>query len=361
MKVAIVHDWLIHMRGGEKVLEALTEVFPDATIYTLFSHRPRLSPSLRRMRIKNSLLHYLPGIRLYYRWLLPFLPFFIQTLRIRNADLVISSSHCVAKGVRIPKGAMHVCYCHTPMRYLWGFEEIYFETFPRWFLFLLRPVLEWLRRWDVATSREADRFLCNSETVRDRIQQIYGREAEIVHPPVDTQFFKATPHAMRQKKDYYLIVSALTPYKRIDIAIQCFNHWDRKLLIAGTGPSRRKYEAQAKTRNIEFLGKVSDEKLVRLYTGAKALIFPQEEDFGIVPLEAQACGTPVIAYARGGALETVKDGVFFTQQSPQAIRQAIEEFECREFDPNTLREQALKFDKEVFKNKMTETVKNVVR
>lgn len=360
MKVALVHDWTIHMRGGEKVLESLAEVFPDATIYTLFSNPGRLSPSLKRMKIKNSILQYLPGIQRYYRWLLPFLPFFIQTLRIQGADLIISSSHCVAKGVRIPRGAVHICYCHTPMRYLWGFQETYFGNFPKGLRLILQPFFGWLRRWDVDTAKKVDHFLCNSEAVRERISKIYGRDAVVIHPPVDGQFFKSDSLPKRDGEDYYLVVSALTPYKRVDLAVEAFNGFNRKLLVAGDGPSRRGCEKLAKTDNIRFLGNVSDEELNRLYVQATALIFPQEEDFGIVPLEAQACGTPVIAYAKGGALETVKDGVFFYEQTPQSIRKAVLEFESKRFNPGKLREQALRFDKRIFKNKIKLAIENVI-
>lgn len=358
MKVALVHDWLIHMRGGEKVLESLAEIFPDATIYTLFSNRKKLTPVLQRMRIKNSFLHHLPGIRSYYGWLLPLLPFVIRTLRIKETDVVISSSHCVAKGVQIPKAAVHLCYCHTPMRYLWGFEAVYFKKFPKWFLRILAPVLQGLRQWDIATSKGVDYFFCNSETVRNRIEKIYGRDAIVIHPPVDAEFFK--PNSARQKKSYYLIVSALTPYKRVDLAIEAFNHWDRELVVAGEGPEWVSYQRKAQTPNIRLLGKVSGEKLRELYSHAQALIFPQEEDFGIVPLEAQACGTPVIAFARGGALESVKEGVFFQEQSPAAIRKAVLEFETKKFDAEVLRQQALQFDKRLFKNKIRQAIQNVV-
>ena len=360
MKIALVHDWLIHMRGGEKVLEAFAEIYPDATIYTLFSLRSRLSPSLQRMKIKNSILQYFPGIRRYYRWLLPLLPFFVRTLRIEDCDLVISSSHCVAKGVRIPKRARHICYCHTPMRYLWGFEEVYFKNFPKWLLTIIQPLLNWLREWDVATSRGVDHFFCNSETVRTRIQNTYKRLACVIHPPVDAQFFQRDSLPKAGEKDYYLVVSALTPYKQIDLVIEAFNSWERELWIAGDGPERSRYEKLAQTKNIRFLEKVSNERLRCLYVQARGLIFPQIEDFGIVPLEAQACGLPVIAFAKGGVLETVKSGVFFYEQTSEAIRRAVLEFESQRFDPEELRRQALRFDKPEFKNKMKRAVQNVI-
>lgn len=352
MKVALVHDWLIHMRGGERVLEAFAEVFPEAVIYTLFSNQKNLSPALQKMKIKNSILQWFPGIRLYYRWLLPLLPFFTRTPKIKDADLVISSSHCVAKGVKIPQGAYHLCYCHTPMRYLWGFEEVYFERFPKWLLFLLGPIFDHLRKWDVETSKGVDAFLCNSENVRSRILRIYGRDAEVLPPPVNLKIFGEDGGGKSKQRNYYLVVSALTPYKRIDIVIHAFNHWGRDLLIVGEGPLRNRYASMVESKNIQFLGKVSDSRLKELYAGAKALLFPQEEDFGIVPLEAQASGTPVIAYGRGGALETVKDGVFFDEQTPEAVREGVLRFEAQSFDPEELRRQALKFDKEEFKNKI---------
>lgn len=361
MKVALVHDWLIHMRGGEKVLEALAEIYPEAAIYTLFANRRRLSPSLQRMKIKTSVLQYFPGIEKYYRWLLPFLPFFIRSLRIREADLVISTSHCVAKGIPIPAGAQHICYCFTPMRYLWGFGEVYFEKFPRWLLSIFGPIFEWLRRWDADASRGVDHFFSISEAVRDRILASYGREAWVIYPPVDAEAFKPDSLPPKAGRDYYFIVSALTPYKKVDLAIEAFNHWDRELLIAGDGPMRRRYLKAAKSGNIHFLGKVSDQELKRLYVQARALLFPQEEEFGIVALEAQACGTPVIAFGRGGALETVREGVFFYEQNPEALRRAVLEFESRRFDPIRLREQALRFDKPSFKTKIRQAIENVTR
>ena len=361
MKVALVHDWLIHMRGGEKVLESLAEIYPDATIYTLFSNRSRLSPTLQRMKIKNSPLHHFPGIRTYYRWLLPLLPFFVRTLEIEPCDLVISSSHCVVKAVRIPNGTRHLCYCHTPMRYLWGFEEVYFKRFHPWLFRLIQPILNRLRKWDIATSQRVDHFFCNSSAVQKRIETIYGKEARVIYPPVDAQFFQPNSLPKKEGKDYYLIVSALTPYKQVNLAIEAFNGWTRELWIVGDGPERKRYEKLARTPNIRFFGKVSDGELRRLYTQAQALIFPQEEDFGIVPLEAQACGTPVIAFAQGGALESVREGIFFYQQTAEAIRQAVLEFESKKFNPDDLRRQALQFDKPLFKNKIKQAIEDVIR
>lgn len=348
MKVALVHDWLIHMRGGEKVLEALAEVYPDATIYTLFHRRSKLSPSLQRMRIKVSFLHYLPGIRHYYRWLLPILPWAIRTLQLEDEKLVISSSHCVAKGVKVPEKAVHFCYCHTPMRYLWGFEDDYFKKFPFPLRFFIRFVLGGLRKWDLASNGKVDFFISNSENVRERIQRYYERDAEVIYPPLDIEKF----YPVENPGDYYLVVSAFVPYKKIDIVIQAFNSLDRQLMIVGSGPLANEYRKLRKSEKISFLGAVSNQALRELYAGAKALIFPTFEDFGIVPLEAQACGSPVIAYKKGGALESVKSGHFFEEQTPEAIQNAVLEFEQMPLDRSTISAKVKDFGKQQFKDRI---------
>lgn len=353
MKVALVHDWLIHMRGGEKVLEGMAEVFPDAVIYTLFCNRAKISPSLQRMKIKTSFLQYLPGIRNYYRFLLPFLPFIIKSLRIREADLVFSSSHCVAKGITIPEGAVHLCYCHTPMRYLWGFEKDYFPNVP----FFLEPVLsllkKWLRYFDLSSNRHVHHFIANSENIRSRIKKYYQREAAVIYPPLDTAMYESTGE-MKKPSDYYLVVSAFVPYKRIDLVIEAFNTLDRKLLIVGSGPMEKDYLNLRKNSKISFLGAVSNQEIKKLYSEAKALIFPTEEDFGIVPLEAQACGSPVIALGKGGALESVKHGHFFPEQTPEALRRAVLEFETLTFDRSRIVHAVGTFSKDRFKRQIKE-------
>ncbi|MCM8775712.1 MAG: glycosyltransferase [Candidatus Omnitrophica bacterium] len=363
MKVALVHDWLIHMRGGEKVLEALAQMYPDATIYTLFYNRSRLSPYLKERTIKASFLQYIPGIRRFYRWLLPILPWAISTLRIDpEVRLVISSSHCVAKGIRIPEGAFHICYCHTPMRYVWGFSEEYFGKVP----VVLRPILNFLlrrlREWDRKTSGEirpdsacrqgVHQFVANSYHVRDRIGQYYRRQAEVIYPPLAKKFY----HAVGEPEDYYLVVSALVPYKRVDVVIEAFNGLDRKLLIVGSGPCEKACRKLRTSSNIFFLGPLPPSELRKIYSGARALIFPTEEDFGIVPLEAQACGTPVIAYAKGGALESVKSGTFFDQQTPEAIRNAVREYEKLSFDRERTAMAVEGFDERVFNDQMRKLI-----
>ncbi len=352
MKVALVHDWLIHMRGGEKVLEALAEIYPEAVIYTLFCDRKHLSPTFTDRTIQTSFLQWLPGIRLYYRWLLPILPWVIKTLRIEEADLVISSSHCVAKGISVPVNAHHLCYCHTPMRYLWGFQDDYFRSFPFW----IKPVLKWalgkLRRLDLATNSAVHAFVANSENVRERIRKFYAREAVVIYPPVDTQFY--SPEG--EPQNYYLVVSAFVPYKKVDLVIETFNRLDRKLLIVGSGPLARAYQKLRRSERIFFLGSVQGKELRSLYARARALIFPTEEDFGIVPVEAQACGTPVIALAKGGALESVHAGVFFQEQTPEALRKAILEFEENVYERNKIPAGVKKFDRSHFKKQWMDLV-----
>ncbi len=357
MKVALVHDWLIHMRGGERVLEALAELYPDAVIYTLFSNPDALSPALKRMKIRNSFLQHLPGIRSYYRWLLPVLPWVIRTLHIPEADLVISSSHCVAKGIRIPKGAKHLCYCHTPMRYLWGFEEVYFSRYPWIFRKMIAFILKGLRHWDLQTNRTVDLFISNSENVRGRIRKFYERDAVVIYPPVDLQMFR--PEGV--PSDYYFVVSAFVPYKRVDIIIEAFNGLDRRLLIAGKGPLEKKYQNLRKSEKISFLGAVDDIALRRLYAEARAVLFPTLEDFGIVPLEAQACGTPVIAFGEGGALESVKTGFFFFEQTAGALRQAVLDFEKQTWDRAGIPQKISGFDRNCFKTAIQNTADSVLR
>jgi glycosyltransferase involved in cell wall biosynthesis len=351
MKVALVHDWLIHMRGGEKVLEALAEMYPDAVIYTLFYDRSRLSPALARMKIRASFLQAVPGIKRFYRWLLPFFPRAIRTLEIGPVDLVISSTHCVAKAVRVPPGAVHLSYVHTPMRYLWGFEDVYLEKYPAPLRWVMGRILGRLRRWDLETNAGVHEFAANSANVRDRIRKFYGREAAVVCPPFDDDFFTL---ASGGRGDYYLVVSAFVPYKRVDVVIRAFNHFGRKLIVVGSGPLRKRYQKLRESESISFVGGVDRGDLKRFYSEARALIFPTEEDFGIVPLEAQACGTPVIAFGRGGARETVTEGIFFGEQTPESVREAVLRFEQTAFDAVRISESVRGFGREKFKTQMAE-------
>ncbi len=361
MKVALVHDWLIHMRGGEKVLDALAELYPGAVLYTLFYDRKKISPKLARLTIKASFLQYFPGIKYYYRWLLPILPWAIRSLKIEDADLVISSSHCVAKGIRVPENAYHVCYCHTPMRYLWGFQDVYFNRYLAPVRLLIDAVFHFLKKWDLKTNERVNLFVANSGYIKKRIKTVYLRDAVVVHPPVETDFFKPADDNPSLRKgeaifgndteanlDYYLAVSHFVPYKRLDLVIEAFNRLERRLVVIGSGPLASQYQKLRKNDQISFWGGVSDEELRRTYSEARALIFPTEEDFGIVPLEAQACGAPVIAFRKGGALETVKSGVFFDEQTPEAIREAVLRFEGQSFDRTEVSQKVQGFGRKYF-------------
>ncbi len=361
MKVALVHDWLIHMRGGEKVLDALAELYSDATLYTLFYDRKKISPKLARLTIKASFLQFFPGIKHYYRWLLPILPWAIRSMKVEDADLVISSSHCVAKGIRVPENAYHVCYCHTPMRYLWGFQDVYFNRYLAPVRLLIDAVFHFLKKWDLETNKRVDLFVANSEYIKKRIKTVYLRDSVVVHPPVETDFFRpAEDNPPLQKGeaifgndteanlDYYLAVSHFVPYKRLDLVIEAFNRLERRLVVIGSGPLASQYQKLRKNDQISFWGGVSDEALRRTYSEARALIFPTEEDFGIVPLEAQACGAPVIAFRKGGALETVKSGAFFDEQTPEAIREAVVRFEGQTFDRSEVSQKVQGFGRKYF-------------
>lgn len=361
VSVAIVHDWMIQMRGGEKVLEEISRLYPNAPIFTLFCDRSKLSPELAGRVIFTSLLNRLPAIKQLYRWLLPIFPWMIRQFDLSGFEMVISSSHCVAKGVRVPLGARHVCYCHTPMRYAWGFEEEYLGNFPGPVRRLARKILARLRAWDQATNERVDFFLCNSEHVRERIRRFYGREATVVYPPCDVD---ALGEAAGPRKDFYLAVSHLVPYKRVDLAVQAFTEAGLPLVVVGTGPLRSRLQAMAGP-SVKFAGWVDDGTLKRLYAQARALVFPGVEDFGIVPVEAQAQGCPVIAFAQGGVLESVREydprggrgsGVFFREQSVDALLQAVEAARRIVWDPRAIREGVKRFSRETFRRGLEERI-----
>jgi len=352
-RIAIVHEWFTAMRGGEKCVEAMCELYPDATLFGLLHNKGSVSETIERMNIRTSFVQHLPLRKSHYRNYLPFFPGAIESLDLSSFDLVISSNHCVAKGVRVRPSALHLCYCYTPMRYIWGLYDQYFSKERASLLkrFGMRLVRPYLRKWDVRTSQNPQHFMAISRNVQQRILETYGRTSDILYPPVETGRFSLS----KTPGDYYLVVSALVPYKRVDIAIEAFNRLKEKLVIVGDGPELARLKSNAGS-NIEFAGFRPDQDLVNYYRQCKALIFPGEEDFGIVPVEAIACGKPVIAFAKGGALETVIDtdelrtGILFEEQSPASLLKAIERFEKTEFNPEQLRNFSLKFDKEEFKN-----------
>lgn len=323
-KVAVVHDWLTGLRGGEKVLEAILELFPAADLFTLLYNPGTLSPLIEERRIFTSFIDRLPFKARRYRHYLPLFPLAIEQFDFHGYDLVISSSHCVARGVIVPPGTPHVSFIHSPMRYVW---DMYPEYFPRRGLagrFIIPAFAHYLRMWDVTVAPRVDRYVCNSAFVAERVRRYYGREAGVVFPPsIDHQ--TKVPAAGR-REDFYLIVSAFAPYKRVDLACEAFRDWDgRRLVIVGGGQDEQKLKRYAGP-NVEFRGHVGPDEIRDLYTRARGLLFPGLEDFGIVPVEAQACGCPVIAFGKGGALETVvagRTGVFFEEQTVAALRAAV--------------------------------------
>jgi glycosyltransferase involved in cell wall biosynthesis len=358
MRVALVHDWLNGMRGGEKVFEVLCELFPHADVYTLFYESNKVSPTIRAMNISEWWVpRHFPFLRRYYRYLLPAFPWAIESLPIENYELVISTSHCVAKGIR-PKGGrqpFHICYCFTPMRYLWDKYDDYFGDWKKPSSMVMRLLRRPLQSWDVKSNANVSQFIAPSEYVRQRIQRIYSRDAIVIPSPVDYTRFASIE---RHPQDYFLVVSALEPYKRIDVAIAAFNRLGYPLIIAGTGSEKHRL-SQIAGSNIHFTGWVSDEELCALYAGARALIFPADEDFGIVPLEAMAAGCPVIAFRKGGALETVSEnvsGIFFDAQHPEVLIEAVKRFQSMTFDESVIRKQAQPFARETFKRRLAETI-----
>jgi len=368
LKVALVHDWLTSMRGGEKVVEVFCELFPEATLYTLLHIKGGVSPTIERHRIVTSFIQKLPKAATKYRHYLPLFPTAIETFNLAGYDLVLSSSHCVAKGIIPHAGSVHVCYIHTPMRYVYEMYDQYFgpERLGRLRRLIIPFFANYLRTWDAAVCSRVDHFVANSENVRRRVRRHYQREALVIPPPVNTAQFPLST----QTGDYYLLVTALVPYKRVEIAIEAATQLGRRLVIVGSGPERARLEKLVARlpegrRWVEFAGWQSDAQLGGWYAGCRALLFPGEEDFGIVPLEAQACGKPVIAYGRGGALETVvadRTGLFFHEQTVPALAAAIRQFESsgERFVPAVIREHALKFDRAQFKQRMADYLERVV-
>ena len=354
LRVALVHDWLTGMRGGEKVLESFCRVFPQAEIFTLFYQPGSVSEVIAARKITASWLDRLPSARRHYRWFLPFFPQAIESLKLDGFDLVISISHAVAKGVR-SGGARHICYCETPMRYVWDVEEDYFRfgSGRRWKRALLGLARGRLRAWDLRSNARVDHFLANSENVRQCIARLYGRDATVIYPPVDTDFFNPGPRPPAPGP-YFLVVSALEPYKRVDLAVEAFARLKLPLLVAGRGTEERALRRLAPA-NVEFLGWVTDERLRELYRGCRALVFPGVEDFGIVPVEAQACGRPVVAFGRGGALETVLDGrtgVFFPEQTAESLAEAVRCLDKLDFHPAEARRNSLRFSRQRFEDEV---------
>ncbi len=349
MKVALVHDWLNGMRGGEKVLEALLEIYPQADIFTLFHESGTVSHSIESHMIRTSWLNRIPGVYRHYRNLLPLFPSAAESLDAGAYDLVISSSHAVAKGIHTGK-ATHICYCHTPMRYIWDAENDY--TFRGIKKHAMRAVRGQLRRWDCESSARVHHFIANSSFVRQRIQAYYGRDAQVIHPPIDTDFF--TPSDGNERSDFYLAVGALVPYKRFDLLVKALNQMGRRLVIAGTGPELHTLRKIAH-ENVEIHGWVGNEELRRLYRSAKAMVFAAREDFGMTMAEARSCGCPVVAFGAGGGPEIIQDGmngILFAEQHVDDIVRAILRFESMSWPVEQVRHCVETYSRETFKSKI---------
>jgi len=356
LRVALVHDWLTGMRGGEKCLEVFCELFPDADLYTLVHRRGSVSPVIERRRVHESWIAKLPAGRSRYRWYAPFYPLAIESFDLSRYDLVVSTSHCAAKGALTRADTLHVCYCFTPVRYFW---DLYGEYFARGRAGLLeRAVAPWIahrfRLWDRVSADRVDLFVADSEHVRDRIRKHYRRPSRVIFPPVDAKFFM--PGAAGTAPDTstpYLVVSALVPYKGVERAIRVANRRRLPLRVVGTGPDRKRLHAIAGP-TVRFEEWLSMDALREAYRTCRALIQAHEEDFGIAPLEAMACGRPVIALRKGGAGEVVPPfaGVLFDEPTDAGLEQAIDAFERRAFEPEALRRHALEFDREVYRERM---------
>jgi len=372
MKIAIVHDWLTGMRGGEKCLEVFCELYPSADLFTLFHIPGSVSPVIESHPIYTSFIQNLPFVKMNYRYYLPLMPFAIERFNFAGYDLILSSSHCVAKGVKPGPKSLHICYCHTPMRYIWDQFDQYFGRdtsglISKTAMRILRP---WLQNWDIRTSRRVDYFIANSCHVQNRINKYYGQDATVIHPPVDTGLFQPSD---KERSNYFLIVSAFAPYKRLDLAVEAFNKLGYPFIIIGEGQCAEPLRRLARP-NIQFEGWLDNSAIRSYYARCRAFVFCGEEDFGITLLEAQAMGRPVIALGRGGALETIipdsqtwkpetgiaqnrtsyPTGVFYYEQTPEALIRAIQHFESVEsqFDAQTIQKHAAQFDLVIYKDRI---------
>src|SRR6059058_2383426 len=357
MKVALVHDYLNQMGGAERVVLAFHEIFPDAPIYTSIYDPQRVDPAFQKMDIRTTFMQKLPLVTKYHQPYLPFYPFAMESLDLRNYDLVLSSSSAFGKGVITRPETLHICYCHTPMRWCWNYDEyVEREHLGKMARRVLPFLITALRAWDQTSAMRVDHFIANSPVVAERIQKYYRRDAVVIPPPVEAGRFTFDPAI--QVEDYFLIVSRLIPYKRIDLAIEACNELQLPLVIIGGGRDLERLKKMAGP-TIRFLGRLSDEEVHYYYAHCRAFLFPGEEDFGITPLEAQASGRPVIAYAAGGALASVIDnvtGTFFHKQTVESLMEVLASFDEQRYDPQTIYNHALEFDQPRFRRRIQQFI-----
>jgi glycosyltransferase involved in cell wall biosynthesis len=355
LKLAIIHDYLNQYGGAERVLERLHELYPDAPIYTSIYDASAMPEAYRKWDIRTSFMQRLPGVMRHHQLYLTLYPMAFESFELGGYDVVLSNSSAWSKGVITAPSTLHLSYCLTPMRWVWSYRDyVQRERLGRVARLFLPAVMNWLRLWDRTTADGVDHFATISRTVAARVRKYYRRDSVIIYPPVDTRAFELAG----SREDYFLVVSRLVPYKRIDIAVEAFNRLKLPLLIIGDGRDRESLQARAGS-SVHFLGRVPDEEIRRYFSRCRALIFPGEEDFGITPVEAQAAGRPVIAYAGGGAFDTVEDGVtgkLFHPQTPEALADAVNEFDRMSFNPMDLRKQAERFDTAAFDAALTRWV-----
>lgn len=383
MRVALVHDHLAQDGGAEKVLKVLADLFPNAPIYTLLYEKKNADKYFKGRRIETSIIQKLPGGIKHYQWYMPFMPMAVEFFDLRTFDLVISDASAFAKGVITSPNSLHICYCHTPTRYIWSDTHQYINElkYNKYFKKIISLVLNYIRLWDKAAADRVDIFIANSKTVKKRITKYYRRDSRVIYPPVeidkfylsenieDSSFAPSSAAAMESKKamedKYFLIGGRLAPYKRVDIVIKAFKKLDLPLKIFGDGVDLSRLKKIAgNSNNIEFLGRVDDKTMAKLYSHCQAFINPQEEDFGITVIEAMASGRPVIAFNKGGATETIIEGVngtFFSEQTAPALIKAIKDFSNHHYNPQKIRQSAEKFSKERFKNEIKNFIEEEYR
>lgn len=364
MKVILLHDWLTGYRGGERVLEVFCELFPEAPLYTLIHNKGCVPASIENRKITTSFLDSIPGVYEQYRKFLPLFPKAAESLKIiEDADVVLSSSHCVIKGVKKPEGSVHISYIHSPMRYLYDQYDSYFgPDAPFYQRAGMKVFKNYLTKWDKDSNSNVDHFIANSSFVAARIKEYYGLDSDVIHPFVDLADFQKTQNSKQEKKDFFIMVTAFAPNKRVDLAVKAFNKLGLPLKIIGSGQQERELREMANS-NIEFLGNVSRSEVVNHFSEAQAMIFPGIEDFGITPLESLASGTPIIAYKAGGVLETLNDevAVFFEEAKVDSLVEAVNKFKEKNFERGALFKRADEFSKDIFKNKIMNYVECKLR